>query len=93
MLLRNEGRHGNWLQVGLDGFYPGARVTLELPDGRRLVREVYAGSSYLASEDPRLHFGLGRYTAVPRVVVRWPDGRELELRDVPVNRRLVISGP
>ena len=32
----------------------------DAPDGRTLVREVLAGSSYLSSEDPRVHFGLGR---------------------------------
>ena len=50
--------------VDLGGVYPGAVVTVELPDGRRLVGEVHAGSSYLSSEDPRLHFGLG--SATPR---------------------------
>jgi len=34
---------------------------------------VQAGSSYLSSEDPRVHFGFGR--ARPRsVTVRWPHG-------------------
>jgi hypothetical protein len=30
-----------------------------LPNGRKLVQELHAGSSYLSSEDPRFHFGLG----------------------------------
>jgi hypothetical protein len=34
---------------------------------------VQAGSSYLSSEDPRVHFGFGRVRPV-RVTVRWPDG-------------------
>ena len=41
-------------------FAPGAVVTAVLPDGRRLVQELHAGSSYLSSEDPRAHFGLGQ---------------------------------
>ena len=40
----------------------GAEVTAVLPDGRRLRREVHPGSSYLSSEDPRVHFGLGGAT-------------------------------
>ena len=59
ILLRSTAAGGNWLEVALAGFHPGARVTAVLPDGRRLVREVQAGSSYLSSEDPRVHFGLG----------------------------------
>ena len=58
-LLRNDGARGHWLEVALPRFAPGARVTVTLADGRRLSREVRAGSSYLSSEDPRLHFGLG----------------------------------
>ena len=37
-----------------------------LPTDGRLVREVHAGSSYLSSEDPRIHFGLGAATTVKR---------------------------
>ena len=47
-------------------------MTAVLPDGRRLVQAAHAGSSYLSSEDPRLHFGLGKQTRVDEVVVRYP---------------------
>ena len=50
-----------------------------LPGGRRLVREVHAGSSYLSSEDPRAHFGLGAATRVAELIVRSPDGSETRL--------------
>jgi hypothetical protein len=49
-------------------------VELVLPDGRTLTREWLVGSSYLASEDTRLHFGLGNFTEVTRVRVTWRDG-------------------
>ena len=67
ILLKGTAAGGNWLEVSLAGFHPGARVTAVLPDGRRLVREVQAGSSYLSSEDPRVHFGLGGATKVSGV--------------------------
>jgi hypothetical protein len=76
-----------------DGFYPGTLVTLTLPDGRQLVRESLAGSSYLASEDPRLHFGLGETDVVPQLDVRWPDGRTLRLEDVDANQWIVVTAP
>ena len=89
-LLRNDFPAGNWLMVELSGFWPGTVVEVVLPDGRSLIREGHVGSSYLASEDPRLHFGVGGVMQVD-VVVRWPDGRRTELRDVSVNQHLLVS--
>jgi hypothetical protein len=86
ILLRNTGGAGHWLEVKLPRFAPGAVVTAALPDGRRLVREVRAGSSYLSSEDPRVHFGLGRATMVPELVVRYPGGKTTIRRNVPADR-------
>lgn len=86
VLLQNEGVTGNWLQVQLADFAPGTIVTLTLPDERQLVREWHAGSSYLASEDPRLHFGLGEAEIVPELLVQSPYGKHLKLENLPVNR-------
>jgi len=91
VLLKSSGAAGNWLQVDLGGVYPGAHVTVELPDGRQLVGEVHVGSSYLATEDPRLHFGLGRATHAARVSVRWPDGAVTTVTDAAANRRLHVD--
>lgn len=91
VLLRSSGAPGNWLQVDLGGVYPGAFVTVELSDGRQLVGEVHVGSSYLASEDPRLHFGLGAATHAARVTVRWPDGATTTVTDAPANQRLRVE--
>ena len=91
ILLRNTGAAGHWLEVALDGFAPGARVTAVLPDGRRFVHEVQAGSSYLSSEDPRVHFGLGRATRVRELSVRFPDGRMTRLRGVSADQLVHIA--
>ena len=91
VLLRSSGASGHWLEVELGRFAPGARVTAVLPDGRRLVREVQAGSSYLSSEDPRVHFGLGAATRVRELVVRYPGGRETRLTDVAVDRVVSVA--
>jgi Na+-translocating ferredoxin:NAD+ oxidoreductase RnfD subunit len=74
MLLRSTGGNGHWLEVKLPRFAPGAVVTAVLADGRKFVQEVHVGSSYLSSEDPRVHFGLGSATKVLEVKVRYPDG-------------------
>ncbi len=91
VLLQSSGAPGNWLVVDLGGVYPGAAVTVELPDGRRLVGEVHAGSSYLASEDPRLHFGLGSASHAARVSVRWPDGAVTEVRNAAANTHVFVA--
>ena len=86
VLLENTGTTGHWLEVALDDFAPGAMVSVVLPDGRTLVREVQAGSSYLSSEDPRVHFGLGPFTAVHELLIDWPGGATTRLEDVPADR-------
>ena len=73
-LLENVAPPGHWIQFALDGAPPGARVSVELPDGTSMVRELYSGSSYLASEDPRLHFGVGDFDGPLTATVTWPDG-------------------
>ena len=91
LLLRNTGAKGNWLEVALPRFAPGAVVTAVLPDGRRLVKEVHAGSSYLSSEDPRAHFGLGHASTVRELIVRYPGGHETRLRGVDANQVLAVG--
>jgi hypothetical protein len=92
-LLQNGTRDGHWLEVRLDRFAPGALVTAVLPDGRKLVREVLAGSSYLSSEDPRVHFGLGTTSKVEQLTVRFPGGETTRLRNVAVDRIVEVGPP
>ncbi len=91
VLLKNTNRLGHWLEVSLTGFHPTAVVTVVLPDGRRLVRELQAGSSYLSSEDPRAFFGLGTATAVKSLVVRLPNGHETRLANVAGDRIVTVT--
>jgi Na+-translocating ferredoxin:NAD+ oxidoreductase RnfD subunit len=89
VLLRNTGASGHWLEVELPTFSPGAKVTLVLPDGQRLVRELHAGSSFLSAEDPRVHFGLGSATTVRELVVRYPGGHVTRLENLTADRLVV----
>ncbi len=93
VLLQPSRPGGHWLDVALTRFSPGAVVTAVLPGGRRLQAEVHAGSSYLSSEDPRVHFGLGRATRVERLVVRFPSGAVTRLDGVPANRVVKVLAP
>ncbi|TVR37129.1 MAG: T9SS C-terminal target domain-containing protein [Cryomorphaceae bacterium] len=49
----------------------GARAEL-FAGGRRLIREVDAGSGFASHNDKRLHFGLGEMDQVDSVLVFWP---------------------
>ena len=68
----------------------GAELTMKV-GSRSIRRDVRAAYSYLASNDPRVHVGLGSETRVGSVTVRWPDGKVQQLNDVEGNRLLVIK--
>ena len=93
VLLRNSTKTGNWLEVAVRGSTAGTEVTAILPDGRELRRELQSGSSYLSSEDPRLHFGLGEARKVRELVVRVPGRAETRLADVAANQVVQVEPP
>jgi hypothetical protein len=93
ILLHNTGATGHWLGVSLAPLAPGALVTAVLPDGRRLVREVDLGSSYLSSEDPRVHFGLGDATKLKELIVRLPGGKVTRRTGVAADRIVTLRTP
>ncbi len=78
LLLRNVAARGHWLLLRVlddHGSYAlGATIRLATGD---LVQwlTVQTGYSYLASNDPRVHFGLGTAEQVDSVEVRWPGGQ------------------
>jgi enediyne biosynthesis protein E4 len=91
LLLRNTSPSGHWLEVALPRFAPGAVVTVRLAGGGTQRREVHAGSSYLSSEDPRVHFGLGSETKVAELTVRYPNGKVSRLRNVRADQLVTVS--
>jgi hypothetical protein len=77
-LLLNEGGRANAILVRAIGTKSnrsgiGTRLTL-VTDGRRQVRDVQSGSSYLTQNDLRAHFGLGQSSRAERLEIRWPGG-------------------
>ncbi len=93
VLLHPFGPSGHWLDVQLSRFAPGAVVTAVLPGGRRLTQTMQAGSSYLSSEDQRIHFGLGAATSVRLLTVRYPWGGANARRNVGANQVVRITAP
>jgi hypothetical protein len=57
----------------------GARVTVTLPDDRRIVKINDGKSGYLSQSDLPLYFGLAGAEQVRRIEVRWPSGRQQQL--------------
>ena len=94
-LLRNiaPGR-GHWLMLrvlepnGRDSI--GAEVTAAI-GSRRVMRTVRAAYSYLASNDPRVHLGLGAETRVANVSVRWPGGLTESFGDLDADRLVTLQ--
>jgi hypothetical protein len=93
-LLRNvvAGR-GHWTMLrvvddhGRDAL--GAEVTMTV-GGRTIRRDVRAAYSYLASNDPRVHVGLGQETVARDVRVLWPTGKRERFGDVPADKITVV---
>jgi len=96
-IFRNEGvpLDHHWLQVlPMVGKREalGARVTLSWAGQKRsaLCLRAY---SYLASNDPGIHFGLGKTSSVNSLEIGWPSGTPRRERfHVPgVDRRLIVE--
>ncbi|MGC1274943.1 MAG: CRTAC1 family protein [Planctomycetaceae bacterium] len=78
-LYRNDlPKQGHWLRVravdprwGRDAY--GAEIVVKAGD-RRFHRLANPAYSYLASNDARVHFGIGDSGRYDEIVVHWPDG-------------------
>ena len=53
----------------------GAKVTVVLPDQRRILKVMDGKSGYLAQSDLPLYFGLGTADHALSIEVRWPSGK------------------
>jgi hypothetical protein len=78
-LYRNVApRRGHWLSVR--AWDPRLRrdaygaVVAVCGGGRKWVRWLNPAQSYLCSNDPRVHFGLGGLELVESIEIDWPDG-------------------
>jgi hypothetical protein len=96
LLYRNELPPGaHFLALRLVGVGPnreaiGARV-IATAGGRRQLRELRAGSSYLSQDPALVHLGLGGATRADEVEIRWPDGQLEVYRDLAADRLHVLE--
>lgn len=93
-LLRNDAPAGHhWIKVRLEGVKSnrsaiGARVVTRY-GGKAQAQEVMSGCSFLSSNDPRLHFGLGEATSA-EIEVRWPSGLVEHITSVAANQLVTL---
>jgi hypothetical protein len=101
VLLRNVNPDKNhWIEFKLVGEGPKAGKPRSSPldaigatvyvtaNGMKQRGDVISGGSYLSSNDPRPHFGLGSATTVDAIEVHWPSGK-VEKFTVPGVDRIV----
>ncbi|ADB15925.1 hypothetical protein Psta_1247 [Pirellula staleyi DSM 6068] len=103
LLLKNETKCGNWLQVTLQGrdgvnrMGIGARVEvyaagkLDQPDALLAMREMAVGFGYASAQPAVVHVGLGAAERVDLKIV-WPHQRGTVVRRaIAVNERVAIA--
>ncbi len=86
----DRGTPARWISVKLVGRQSnrnaiGALVRVVTASGEQR-QEVRGGGSYYSQNDFRLHFGLGRATAVDAVIVRWPNGLQESWSGLAIDR-------
>ncbi len=97
VLLRNVSPdHNHWLEMKLVGGLKsprdavGATVYVKA-NGMRQREDVISGGSYLSSNDPRPHFGLGQATSVDDIEIHWPSGKVEHFTVPGVDRIVTIT--
>jgi hypothetical protein len=95
-LLENRQRTGHhWVSVGVrasagNRFAIGAKVMVDA-GGRKQIREIRSGGSFLSQNDLRAHFGLGDHAGPVDVEVRMPGGRRWRWRGLAGDRLHVLE--
>ncbi len=99
-LLRNEGdrsiltERNNWLHVKLIGTGAnrdaiGAKIQVKTAD-QTLIREIYAGDSYMSFNSLVAEFGVGNASRIETLQVTWQNGDTQTRHNIPVNQRIQI---
>jgi hypothetical protein len=95
LLLHNEEHRNHFLSLrcfGGNGVSDalGARVSVTTGE-RTQMREVRAAGSYLSSDAPDVHFGMGDATKADKVTIRWPGGKVSSFASVAADHAYVLA--
>ena len=102
VLLRNVNPDNNhWLELKLvprqgpaskeSRAMPSARPSIVTANGMKQRGDVISGGSYLSTNDPRPHFGLGQATTIDALEVHWPDGKVEKVAVLAIDRIITIT--
>lgn len=96
-VIRNDTATGRRVLVKLAGRAPnrdaiGAEVRLESAAGVQ-VRQVFTERGIVSSEPATLHFGLGDQAGITRLTIRWPNGLEQTLENLPADHLITVAEP
>lgn len=97
VLLNETQSHNHWITLKLVGTRSnrdgiGAQVKVSSPSNTQ-YGTVTTASSYQASSDKRLHFGLGGDSAITHLDIRWPSGIKQDLSAVKADQILTVTEP
>jgi hypothetical protein len=86
----------HWLGVKLSGTHSnrqglGARISLQLPDGRTLYNHATTSVGYASSSEPIVRFGMGENQMARRMEIHWPGGGAQELFNIPADRVIEVK--
>ena len=94
LLINQVGGLGNWIRfrvIDPNGRDAHAAVVSAKVGTKRQFRKVQPEGSYLSSNDPRVHFGLGDAESATEVTVRWPTGEVEAFGDFEAGRTVVLE--
>jgi len=93
--MNSKKKHPNYLAVKLNGDSSnlnGLGTWIELHyDGKQQVYEQSPYRGYLSTIQIEPHFGLGNISVVDTLIIKWPDGKEQLLKNVPANQTITIN--
>ncbi len=76
--------------IGNNSFAWGTSITVTA-DGQKFYIEQMPNRGFESSMDPRPSIGLGKIDTVDMITVRWPDGKETNLKNVATNQILKLN--
>lgn len=96
LFLENRSQNSNhWLTLELRAAAPnvfayGARATAH-HGGETWAGQVAPASSYLSSSDLEIHWGLGKFDHLDKLIIHWPSGDEQTFENVAADQFLRLT--
>lgn len=94
LLTNRTAQHGHFLTVKLHGVQSsrdaiGTKVQIKTGEQIRM-RQLIAGDGFQASNQRKLHFGLGNQKQIDELTVSWPDGTTQTFHDLKSDQELIL---